>query len=42
MGSFETGDIEYLVQDVIGGWDDATYVGVTDFRGIYYSAGTTP
>ena len=42
MGSFETGDIEYLVQDVIGGWDDASYVGVTDFRGIYYSSGTTP
>lgn len=42
MGSFETGDIEYLVQDVIGGWDDASYVGVTDFRGLYYSSGTTP
>lgn len=42
MGSFATGDIEYLVQDVIGGWDDASYVGVTDFRGVYYSSGTTP
>lgn len=42
MGSFETGDIEYGVEDIIGGWDDATYVGVTDFRGIYYSNGTTP
>lgn len=42
MGSFETGDIEFAVEDVIGGWDDATYVGVTDFRGIYYSSGTTP
>ena len=41
MGSFETGDIEFAVQDIIGGWDDATYVGVTDFRGIYYSSGTT-
>ena len=42
MGSFATGDIEYLVEDVIGGWNDATYVGVTDYQGIYYSSGTTP
>ena len=42
MGSFATGDIEYMVEDVVGGWDNATYVGVTDFRGIYYSSGTTP
>lgn len=42
MGSFETGDIEYAVEDVIGGWDDSTFVGVTDQRGIYYSSGTTP
>jgi len=42
MGNFATGDIEYLVEDVIGGWDNATYVGVTDFRGLYYSSGTTP
>jgi len=42
MGSFATGDIEYLVEDVVGGWDDDEYVGVTDFRGIYYSSGTTP
>lgn len=41
MGSFATGDIEFFVEDVIGGWDDATYAGVTDFRGIYYSDGTT-
>jgi hypothetical protein len=41
MGSFETGDIEYMVTDIIGGWDDSSYVGVTDFRGIYYSSGTT-
>jgi hypothetical protein len=41
LGSFDTGDIEFMVQDVVGGWDDATYVGVTDFRGIYYSNGTT-
>ena len=42
MGDFATGNIEYMVEDIIGGWDDATYVGVTDFRGIYYSSGTTP
>lgn len=42
MGDFATGNIEYEVVDVIGGWDDDTYVGVGDFRGIYYSSGTTP
>jgi len=42
MGSFATGDIEFAVEDVVGGWDNASYVGVTDFRGIYYSTGTTP
>lgn len=42
MGSFATGDIEYAVEDVIGGWDDASYGGVVDFRGLYYSSGTTP
>ncbi len=41
MGSFATGDIEYMVTDIVGAWDDASYVGVTDFRGIYYSSGTT-
>ena len=41
LGDFATGDIEFLVQDIVGGWDDSTYVGVTDFRGIYYSSGTT-
>ena len=42
LGSFATGDIEYGVETIIGGWDDAGYVGVTDFRGLYYSNGTTP
>ena len=42
MGSFATGDIEFMVEDVVGAWDDASYVGVTDFRGLYYSSGTTP
>jgi hypothetical protein len=41
MGSYETGDIEYTVEDFIGGWDDATYVGVVDYRGIFYSDGTS-
>lgn len=42
MGNFATGDIQYAVEDIIGGWDDASWVGVTDFRGFYYSSGTTP
>lgn len=42
MGSYATGDIEYTVEDIVGAWDDASYVGVTDFRGMYFSAGTTP
>ena len=42
MGSAASGDIEFFVEDVIGGWDDGTFVGVTDFRGLYYSSGTTP
>ncbi|MBU0846491.1 hypothetical protein KKH23_04825 [Patescibacteria group bacterium] len=42
MGSFATGDIEYMVEDVIGGWDNANLVGVTDYNGMYYSSGTTP
>ena len=42
MGSFATGDIEYTVEDIIGGGDDASYAGVLDFRGLYYSSGTTP
>lgn len=41
MGSYETGDIEYTVEDFIGGWDDETYVGVVDYRGIYYSDGSS-
>lgn len=42
MGSFATGDIEFAVEDIVGAWDDAALVGVTDFRGLYYSSGTTP
>ncbi len=39
MGSFDTGNIEYQVADIVGGWDDASFVGVTDYRGVYYSSG---
>ena len=42
MGSYATGDIQWTVEDIIGGWDDASFVGVTDVRGLYYSSGTTP
>lgn len=42
MGDFDTGNIVYMVEDVAGIWDDATWAGVTDYRGIYYSSGTTP
>ena len=41
MGSFDTGNIEYQVADIVGGWDDSQFVGVTDYRGLYYSSGTT-
>lgn len=43
-GSFLTGDIELLVEDTIGARSDSsgTWVGVTDYQGIYYSSGTTP
>jgi len=40
-GSFAHGEIEFLVQDIIGAWNDATYVGVTDYHGILYSKGTS-
>lgn len=42
MGNFATGNIEFMVIDVVGGNDDATYGGVVDVNGIYYSSGTTP
>jgi hypothetical protein len=41
LSSFATGDIQYAVDDIIGGWDSATLVGVADPTGIYYSSGTT-
>lgn len=42
LGDFETGNIKLKVADVWGGWADTTYAGVTDYRGVYYSNGTTP
>jgi len=36
-GDFENGEIEFMVLNIIGGWDDATFEGVTDFRGIFYA-----
>lgn len=42
MGNAATGDIQYFVEDVVGVWDDDEFVGVTDYRGLYYSSGTTP
>ena len=42
LGDFATGDVEYAVSDIIGGWDSGTLVGVVDPNGIYYSSGTTP
>lgn len=42
MGDLDTGNIHYLVEDVYGGDSDATYAGVTDQQGLYYSSGTTP
>ena len=42
MGNFATGDIEFQVVDIVGGNSCATYGGVVDVNGIYYSSGTTP
>lgn len=42
-GSFISGDIEIMVEDIIGSQTyPTTYVGVTDIHGLYYSNGTTP
>jgi len=38
-GNFEHGEIEFQVLDVIGGWDDSTYEGITDYFGVFYSNG---
>lgn len=36
FGDFETGALTFMVQDIIGGWDDPTWVGVTEFQGIFH------
>lgn len=38
-GNFAHGEIEFMVNDIIGGWDDSSYVGVTDYQGVFYSPG---
>jgi hypothetical protein len=38
-GNFEHGEIEFQVLDIIGGWTDATYAGVTDYQGILHMTG---
>lgn len=42
LGDFATGDIEYAVEDFIGGYSHASFGGVADIQGLYYSSGTTP
>lgn len=42
LGNADHGAIMYFVEDIIGGWDNDDYVGVTDFHGIYFSDGTAP
>lgn len=44
LGSFISGDIEISVEDIIGSRNDsvATWGGICDQQGIYYSNGTTP
>jgi len=39
-GSWMSKAIEIEVEDIIGGWDDSTYVGITNPLGLYYSDGT--
>lgn len=41
MGDFASGNIQFAVEDVVGGRNDATYGGLTDYRGIYWSNGST-
>lgn len=38
MGSADLGSMVFYVESIIGGWDDSTYGGITDYQGIYYSA----
>ena len=40
LGTADMGNVVFYVETIIGGWDDAVYGGITDFQGIYYSAGS--
>jgi hypothetical protein len=40
LGTADVGNVVFYVETIIGGWDDAVYGGITDFQGIYYSAGS--
>ena len=44
LGSYVSGDIAIEVETTLGARNDspATWVGLTDYQGIYYSTGTTP
>lgn len=37
-GNFDSGEIEFMVQNIIGGFDDPTYVGVTDPQGVFWAS----
>lgn len=41
MGDLNTGNVVYVVWHAYGGDADATYSGITDPTGVYYSSGTT-
>lgn len=40
LGTADVGSVVFYVETIIGGWDDSVYGGITDFQGIYYSAGS--
>ena len=42
MGDFLSGNVAVKVKDVWGTWIDATEGNLFDYRGAYYSSGTTP
>jgi hypothetical protein len=40
LGDFHTGNLEFMVQDIIGGRRHSTWEGIGDPKGLFYSAGT--
>lgn len=42
LGSAQTGNINWFVENMMGGFSDPTLGGITDTNGIYFSDGTTP